>query len=61
MTQAQLSQKTGLAVRFIQDIEAGNKQTSITTVFRIADGLDVLPKRLLDSIFETWQLNNNAS
>ena len=55
MTQEELSQSTGLAIRFLQDIEAGNKQASTTTVFRIADGLGASPGQLLDAAYESWR------
>lgn len=55
ITQEELSQKTGLANRFVQDIESGNKQASITTVFRLADGLDVSPDDLVEKPYATWK------
>ena len=55
ITQEELSQKTGLANRFLQDIEAGNKQASITTVFRLADGLQVSPNELVEIPYAAWK------
>lgn len=55
VTQEELSQKTGLANRFLQDIESGNKQASITTVFRLADGLEVSPNELLVIPYSSWK------
>lgn len=55
ITQEELSQKTGLANRFLQDIESGNKQASITTVFRLADGLGVSPNDLLEKPYGAWK------
>ena len=55
MTQEELSQRSGLAIRFLQDVEAGNKQASIKTVFKLADGLGVTPDTLLNDSFKSWQ------
>ena len=55
MTQEELSQRSGLAIRFLQDIEAGNKQASIKTVFKLADGLGVTPDDLIQGIYKSWQ------
>lgn len=57
MTQEELSQRSGLAIRFLQDVEAGNKQASIKTVFKLADGLGALPNDLIQDVFKTWQKN----
>jgi transcriptional regulator with XRE-family HTH domain len=59
MTQEELSQRSGLAIRFLQDVEAGNKQASIKTVFKLADGLGVKPDQLLNNIFKDWQKAGN--
>jgi transcriptional regulator with XRE-family HTH domain len=55
MTQEELSQRSGLAIRFVQDIEAGNKQASIKTVFKLADGLGVSPTDLIKEPYKDWQ------
>ena len=55
MTQEELSQRSGLAIRFLQDVEAGNKLASIKTAFKIADGLNVSPAELLKDPYKKWQ------
>ena len=55
MTQEELSQRSGLAIRFLQDVEAGNKQASIKTVFKLADGLGVKPEQILGELFKDWR------
>lgn len=55
LTQEELSQRSGLAIRFLQDVEAGNKQASIKTVFKLADGLGIAPDQLLSDTFKDWQ------
>jgi len=54
MTQEALADRAGLGNRFLQDIEAGNKQPTITTVFRLAKALDLTPGELLDPIYYCW-------
>ena len=55
LTQEELSLRSGLTIRFLQDVEAGNKQASITTVFKLADGLDITPDKLLSKPFVDWK------
>lgn len=55
MTQEELSQRSGLAIRFLQDIEAGNKQASIKTVFRLADAFEVSPNDLVEIPYASWK------
>jgi transcriptional regulator with XRE-family HTH domain len=55
LTQEELSQRSGLAIRFLQDVEAGTKQASLTTVFKLADGLEIKPDKLLGDVFIEWQ------
>ncbi len=55
LTQEELAQRSGLAIRFLQDIEAGNKLASIKTAFKIADGLNVSPANLLKETYQDWQ------
>lgn len=55
MTQEELAQQSGLAIRFLQDIEAGKKLASIKTAFKIADGLGVSPADLLKDPYNSWQ------
>lgn len=55
MTQEELAQQSGLAIRFVQDIEAGNKLASLKTVFKLADGLGVSPNELVKASYQDWQ------
>lgn len=59
MTQEQLSLQSGVGFRFLQDIEAGVKQPTITTTLKLADALNVTPGALLDDLFRSWQLSGN--
>ena len=60
MTQEELSQRSGLAIRFLQDVEAGNKQASIKTVFKLADGLGVTPDSLIQGVYQVLAESRKA-
>jgi len=55
LTQEELGQKSDLAPRFIQDIEAGNQQPTITTLFKLAKGLGISPEVLIMPVWEHWE------
>ena len=42
-----LSNKANLTLRYIQDVEAGNKLPSILTLIKICNALDATPNDLL--------------
>lgn len=54
LTQEELALESEVALRFLQDIEAGNLQPTITTVFKIAGALNIKPSGLLDESFANW-------
>lgn len=54
LTQEELALESDVALRFLQDIEAGNLQPTITTVFKIAGALSIKPSDLLDQSFANW-------
>jgi transcriptional regulator with XRE-family HTH domain len=47
MTQQQLSERSGVAVSTIVDIERGRAEPQIRTIRRLAEALDVSPERLV--------------
>lgn len=49
-----LSRETGLGYGFLQRIEKGEKQPSITTLFLLAAALDVTPGDLLAEAWNEW-------
>ena len=61
MTQEALSIQSGVTFRYLQDIEAGKKQPTITTVFKLAQALKVAPGELLDDIFKSWSKTQKVS
>ena len=48
MTQEDLAEATGLAVRTVRNIEAGRVSPTLTTVGRLAEALEVAPKKLFE-------------
>lgn len=42
-----LSNKANLTLRYIQDVEAGNKLPSILTLIKICNALDITPNDIL--------------
>ena len=49
LTQEALSEATGLASRYLQDIEAGRKNVTVDTLVRLSRALRVVPASLLGS------------
>jgi transcriptional regulator with XRE-family HTH domain len=47
MTQQQLSERSGLAVSTIVDIERGRAEPQIRTIRRLAQALEISPERLV--------------
>ena len=58
-TQQDVAMSCDMSLRFYQDLEAGNKQASITTVFRLADSFEVAPEKLIQSAYKQWQKDSN--
>ena len=54
LTQEDLATLSGLSTRFLQDLEAGKKQASVVTIFKLAKALDVIPQDLLQDAWETF-------
>ncbi len=53
-SQEQLSSEAGISNRFLQDIEAGEKMTSLTTLFKLSDALGVTPDKLILPVWKEW-------
>ena len=54
-TQQDVAMSCDMSLRFYQDLEAGNKQASITTLFRLADSFGVAPQELIQPAYKEWQ------
>lgn len=50
-----LSHNAGVAVSFLKAIEAGQKQPSVTTIFKIAYALDVDPGDILKPVYKKFR------
>ena len=55
MSQEQLALNSDIALRFVQEIEAGNQQPTITTLFKLSSGLGVTPDKLIMPVWDAWQ------
>ena len=55
LTQQGLAHACGLSLRFIQEIEAGDKQPTLTTLFLLAHGLGTTPAQLITPVWQDWQ------
>ena len=58
LTQEGLSLQSGVTFRFLQDIEAGNKQPTVTTIFKLSKALDLRPGDLLDDVYSNWSTSD---
>ena len=54
-TQEVLADHANIAVRFLKDLEAGRKQASVTTLFKLSHALDIKPDQLLQAAFKKWR------
>lgn len=58
LTQEKVALDSGLSLRYVQDLEAGNKMASINTVFRLARALETSPSALLNPAWKAWSAKN---
>lgn len=54
MSQDDLAGKAGISTRYLQEIEAAEKQPSITTLFKIAKAFDIHYSELLNGCWREW-------
>ena len=62
-TQARRSQqdvatRCNMSFRYYQELEAGAKKPTITTLFKIADSLEVNPATLIEPAYQEWKKDN---
>ncbi len=55
MTQHEVALSCDMSLRFYQDMEAGNKQPTLTTLFRLCDALNSTPEALTESAWKAWR------
>lgn len=55
LTQEQLAEAADTALRYIQELEAGAKQPTITTIFKLAEALGTTPQKLIGPAWTAWK------
>ena len=54
LTLERLAHRADLAVSFVKAIEAGQKQATITTLYKLANALDASPSDLVMPAYQAW-------
>lgn len=60
-TQHDVALSCNMSLRFYQDLEAGTKQPTLKTIFRLADEYQVSPANLLSRAYKEWKATSNGS
>lgn len=58
MTQQDTAMRCQMSPRYYQDLEAGNKQPTITTIFRLCTALGIEPDKLISPVWKQWKKKN---
>lgn len=54
LSQEKLAQESGISLRYLQDLEAGKRQPTLTTLFKLAHGLGTKPQSLITAAWKAW-------
>jgi transcriptional regulator with XRE-family HTH domain len=54
LTQEALALEAGVAYRFLQDIESGKQQPTVTTLFKLSRALGITPDQLIMCAWSVW-------
>lgn len=54
LTQQGLAEASNLSLRYIQELEAGEKQPTLKTLFFLARGLGTTPQQLVAQVWKKW-------
>lgn len=54
LTQEKLALEAGLSLRFIQNLESGERQPSLETLFKLARALNTSPEELVKTSWNWW-------
>jgi transcriptional regulator with XRE-family HTH domain len=54
-SQQDVATRCDMSFRYYQELEAGTKQPTITTLFKLADSLEVNPAELIEPVYEVWK------
>ena len=60
LTQQGLAEASDLSLRYIQELEAGEKQPTLKTLFLLALGLDTTPQQLIAQVWKKWRKEKRA-
>jgi len=53
-TQEKLALEAGLSLRFIQNLESGERQPTLETIFKLARALETSPQTLIQPSWKWW-------
>lgn len=54
-SQQDVATRCDMSFRYYQELEAGTKQPTITTLFKLADSLEVNPAELIEPVYQEWK------
>lgn len=54
LTQEKLALEAGLSLRFIQNLESGERQPTLETIFKLSRALDTSPQALIQPSWKYW-------
>lgn len=54
LTQEKLALEAGLSLRFIQNLESGERQPSLETLFKLSRALNTTPEALIKTSWNWW-------
>lgn len=54
-SQQDVAARCDMSFRYYQELEAGAKKPTITTLFKIADSLEVNPAKLIEPVYQEWK------
>lgn len=55
MTQEKLAEHAGINERYLQKLEAGENQPTVSVLFQLCLALNTTPEKLLTPIWENWK------
>lgn len=54
LTQENLAFESGLSLRYIQNLESGERQPTLETIFKLSSALETSPQTLIQSSWKWW-------
>ena len=60
-TQDKLAERCELSLRYLQELEAGDKQPTLTTLFQLAEGLEIDPQELISPVWDIWRKQRTSA